>query len=127
MPLPAYSAQLSNGSINLRFHGWTGWAPGLQDQGEDYQRLGGTGSGAQITGTRGKKKECRAWAAFSTQSEMLSFVDNVEATEWQTMTLSSPWGRTAQVRVTKAEAEPKKCRGIVNFRVECIFEVERLT
>ncbi len=127
MPLPVYKAQLTDAEYTVKFHGWTGWFPGLQDQGEDYQRLGGVASGAQITGTRADKKECTAWTAFASKNEMLAFIVYVEALQWRTMAWTGPWGVTKTVRITKATADPVYGRGVVNFRVDCTFEGERLS
>lgn len=38
-------------------HGWKGWLRGLMDTGEDFHRMGETGSVGQKTGTRAPESE----------------------------------------------------------------------
>ncbi len=119
---------------SVTFHGWSGWAPKIKDNGESYSRLGQVGTGSQIINSTGPEFTATAWKAFTTKSDALSFADSITDLQWEVVKLSDAYGRSfPRVRVSSAEAMPKASKGPAVtgttpaiYRVDCSFKLEVL-
>lgn len=123
------------GKFTIVLHGVNdSWIASLQNQGDEWQRLGQAGSGAQIIGTRGQKTKSTGWHGESTLAAALTFIGNFESLEEEVCQVADAWGRTlARVRLSGVSAVPRNTKGPIlsgttqiTYRCEVAFSAERL-
>lgn len=124
-----------SGKFTIVLHGVNdSWIPSLQNQGDEWQRLGQAGSGAQIVGTRGRKIKASGWHGEATLAAALTFVSNFESLEEEVCQVVDAWGRTlGRVRLSEVSAVPRNTKGPILsgttqilYRVEVAYTAERM-
>lgn len=123
------------GKFTIPLHGVNdSWIPSLQNQGDEWQRLGQNGSGMQIIGTRGRRIQASGWNACATLKTATDFVGLFESLEAEVCQVTDAWNRALpRVRLTAISCMPKATRGpIISgttatlYRVECQWTAELL-
>lgn len=130
IPLGAHSGQ-----FRIPLHGVSdSWIPSLQAQVDEFQRIGQTGSGAQIVGYRGRKVSPTGWYGSPSASDATAFTTAFESLEGEVCQVIDDYGRTlSRVRITEIKVNPRPTRGptisgsqVVIFRCECSWTAEAL-
>jgi hypothetical protein len=125
----------NSGKFTIQLHGvLDSWIPSLQNQGDIWQRVGQSGSGGQIVGTRGRAVPITGWRGESDSATAQTFAGNFEALELEVVQVLDAWGRAiARVRLTECKAIPRRTRGPVItgatqvlYRIDCSWQAERL-
>lgn len=128
-PLGAHSGQ-----FRILLHGVAdGWLAALQPQGDEWQRLGQSGSGTQIVGYRGRKATPTGWYGSPNLADATGFANAFESLETEVCMVNDDYGRTIpRVRFTDIRVNPRPTRGptlsggVVLFRCECSWSAEVL-
>lgn len=126
---------IHGGKFTIALHGVTGsWIPSLQNQGDEWQRIGQAGSGVQVVGTRGRKVNVTGWFGAPDFTTAGTFIANFESLETEVCQVSDAWNRTVgRVRISAIQCAPRSTVGPlvspgspVKYRVECEWTAERL-
>lgn len=126
----------SQGTVTgaITVNGWQGWIPTLQNQGDESQRLGETGSLAQITAKRGTKKTCTMWVGLTDKAAALAFAERWETLNLRVCRVVDGFDRNLpRVRLSNCNANVVRTRGPiysgttpVSYRVELSADFERM-
>lgn len=122
------------GRFRIILHGVNdGWLPAMQAQGDEWQRIGQSGSGTQIVGYRGRKVSPSGWYGSPNVADATGFATAFESLENEVCTVADDYGRVIQrVRLTEIKVNPRPTRGptlsggVVLFRCECSWTAEVL-
>lgn len=129
-PLGAHAGQ-----FRIVLHGCTGgWLPALQAQGDEFQRVGQSGSGTQTVGYRARKVSPSGWYGSPSLFDATGFTSAFESLENEVCQVLDDYGRSIpRVRLTEIHVNPRPTRGptlggggVVLFRCECSWTAEVL-
>ena len=114
-------------------YGFNGNISTIQNVGDEFQRLGQSGTGQQILGSRGKPSPISGWAGFSSAAAALIFLETWESLEAQICAIVDGFSRNnKRVRLTGCSGMIKATRGPllngtpITHRVVVSAYVERL-
>lgn len=100
------------GSPPYPLHAWSGWLHGLQDEGETFAPVGGTGSGAQIVRTRARESAIEVIRVCTTDAEALAAAALAESWQFQVLPVRDHYGRSfPRVRFHEVRLRVRGCRG----------------
>jgi hypothetical protein len=120
MALPSLTTSIGS----VRFMGWYGWVPSMQEIADRYRRIGQSGSGVQVLGEEDKPKEYKSWRLFTSATEAADFIGDIEDLPVDTYDMTDQWGYTFQVRISESKATLRAGKGVGTLLVECTLLLE---
>jgi hypothetical protein len=103
----------SNGDVSsFVLYGFNGNIATIQNVGDEFQRLGQSGTGQQILGSRGKPSPISGWTGFSDVKLAVAFLERWESLETRICAIVDSFSRNnKRVRLTGCSGMIKNTRG----------------